>query len=48
VACVNAGALGEPYGCEIVWEVTWSDGPAEVRSLRRDDAGEVEQQLWRR
>jgi Icc-related predicted phosphoesterase len=48
VTCVNAGALGEPYGCEIVWEVTWSDGPAEVRSLRRDDAGEVEQQLWRR
>lgn len=48
VTCVNAGALGEPYGCEIVWKVDWSDGPARVRASRRDAAGDVEQRFWGR
>ena len=34
VACLNAGALGEPFGAEIVWRVHWSpEGPAGIRSF---------------
>ena len=46
VPCVNAGALGEPYGCEIVWVVDWEDGPARIRSSCREAAGDVEQRVW--
>ncbi len=33
VPCLNAGALGEPYGQEIAWIVEWEDGPRRVRSF---------------
>jgi Icc-related predicted phosphoesterase len=48
VTCINAGALGEPYGCEIVWELDWGDGPEQIRSSRREAAGEVERRVWGR
>lgn len=30
VPCVNAGALGEPFGQAIVWTVQWNDGPVSI------------------
>ncbi len=33
VPCLNAGALGEPYGREIGWIVEWSDGPVSATSF---------------
>lgn len=41
--CLNAGALGEPYGQEIVWTVDWEDGPRRIECFRRGD-GDWEQE----
>lgn len=34
IPCLNAGALGEPYGQEIAWVVDWEDGPVLARTFR--------------
>lgn len=36
VPCLNAGALGKPYGQTIAWIVHWSDGPSAIECLRRE------------
>jgi Icc-related predicted phosphoesterase len=37
VPCINAGALGEPYGQVLAWTVEWTDGPTRVTSHRREE-----------
>jgi len=47
VPCLNAGALGEPYGQEIVWLVRWDGrGPAAIRSLREGTGGAPREDEW--
>jgi Icc-related predicted phosphoesterase len=47
VPCLNAGALGEPYGQEIVWCVGWdAGGPAWIRSLRQLPGAGIESRDW--
>jgi Icc-related predicted phosphoesterase len=46
VACVNAGALGEPYGRDLAWIVDWRDGPVRIRSLDRDENGRPDERVW--
>lgn len=46
VPCVNAGAIGEPYGGELVWVVNWKRGPERIRSVTRDAAGSVAERDW--
>jgi Icc-related predicted phosphoesterase len=47
VPCLNAGALGEPYGETIVWTVEWASGsPARVESLRPGLDGRPEIRAW--
>jgi len=46
VPCVNAGALGEPYGRDLVWVVDWCDGPGRIRSFCRGASGDAEQREW--
>ncbi|HXV77017.1 MAG TPA: metallophosphoesterase [Candidatus Polarisedimenticolaceae bacterium] len=47
VPCLNAGALGEPFGEEIIWSVDWDEraGPLVVRSYH-PAAGEFETRDW--
>ena len=45
--CLNAGALGEPHGQEIVWIVEWRDGPIRVECRRRSPEGAVAQRRRR-
>jgi Icc-related predicted phosphoesterase len=36
VTCLNAGALGEPYGRELVWVVEWGEaGPERIVSFQK-------------
>jgi len=47
VPCLNAGALGEPFGQEIVWRVLWSpEGPSEIRSFNLSPDGEPDSRDW--
>jgi Icc-related predicted phosphoesterase len=47
VFCINAGALGEPYGQPIVWNVEWGEcGPTRIESLRRAANAEVARRSW--
>jgi Icc-related predicted phosphoesterase len=47
VPCLNAGALGVPHEQEIAWRIEWDEGqPTRVRSLRRQDDGDVEERVW--
>lgn len=47
VPCLNAGALGEPFGAEIVWLVRWSpDGPAGIRSFHVSPDGQPKTRDW--
>ena len=45
VPCLNAGALGEPYGQEIAWIVDWDDGPRRARSFEWK-GGEFKERVW--
>jgi Icc-related predicted phosphoesterase len=42
VHCLNAGALGEPYGQAIAWCVDWDSGPLHAESIRRPAGGSVQ------
>lgn len=47
IPCINAGALGEPFGQEIAWVVSWRDErPRSIESWRRDSDSQVERRLW--
>jgi Icc-related predicted phosphoesterase len=47
VPCLNAGALGEPFGQEIVWQVRWSpEGPAGIRSFCVSPDGMPDSRDW--
>jgi Icc-related predicted phosphoesterase len=47
VPCLNAGALGEPFGAEIVWLVRWSpEGPEGIRSFHVSPDGETSTRVW--
>jgi Icc-related predicted phosphoesterase len=47
VPCINAGALGEPYGQVLVWTVEWDDGPQRIVSIRdTSDGGPTRRQWW--
>jgi len=47
VLCLNAGALGEPFGEEIVWLVDWSsDGPTAIRSFHASSDDDDESRDW--
>ena len=47
VLCLNAGALGEPYGEEIFWLVRWStEGPIAIRSFHVSPDGEPDSRNW--
>jgi Icc-related predicted phosphoesterase len=47
VRCLNAGALGEPYGETIVWVVELDpSGPAGIESRRREPGKEAELRVW--
>jgi Icc-related predicted phosphoesterase len=47
VPCVNAGALGDPYGQEIAWVVEWDAGPTRIESVRRRNDGSIDRRIWR-
>jgi len=38
VVCLNAGALGEPFGMEIAWTVRWLGGPSRIEALLGEPA----------
>jgi len=46
IACVNAGAMGEPYARELAWVVEWGDGPERIVSFERGGTGEIEARNW--
>jgi len=47
VLCLNAGALGDPFGEKIAWTVRWgADGPAGIRSYRSASDGTAETRNW--
>ena len=47
VPCLNAGALGEPFGAEIGWLVRWSnEGPAGIRSFHVSPDGRPSTRDW--
>jgi Icc-related predicted phosphoesterase len=47
VLCLNAGALGDPHGEELVWVVDWSDtGAVRIESRTRGRSGTVERRAW--
>jgi Icc-related predicted phosphoesterase len=47
VLCLNAGALGEPFGEEIFWLVRWSSkGPITIRSFHVSPDGEPDSRNW--
>jgi Icc-related predicted phosphoesterase len=39
--CLNAGALGEPFGRLILWIVEWDDGPTRIDCLRQEEGADV-------
>lgn len=39
IPCVNAGAMGEPYGRVIAWTVDWRQEPQRIRSFTLDPTG---------
>lgn len=43
VACLNAGALGSPFGRSIGWLVEWRDGPRRIERLEVEE-GRIERQ----
>lgn len=45
VPCLNAAALGEPYGQEIAWIVDWEEGPLRARMFHRRQGKFTEQAL---
>lgn len=45
VPCLNAGALGEPYGRAMAWVVGWNDGPVSAECLVWQD-GAVESRAF--
>jgi Icc-related predicted phosphoesterase len=46
VCCINAGALGEPYGQAMAFTVTWAGRPIRVRCLRRGPRNEILREEW--
>lgn len=46
VPCVNAGALGEPFGQNLAWVVEWSDGPLSIRAVRDAEPG-ISERVWK-
>ncbi|MBI4616681.1 MAG: metallophosphoesterase [Planctomycetes bacterium] len=46
VPCLNAGALGEPYGQEIVWRVEWNGGPVRFESIQGGTRGDPTRRRW--
>jgi Icc-related predicted phosphoesterase len=46
VPCVNAGALGEPYGRDLAWVVDWCDGPGRIRSILHRQHSRAEEREW--
>jgi Icc-related predicted phosphoesterase len=46
VPCLNAGALGEPFGRELIWRVDWDDGPTRIESFESDRDGGVSRRAW--
>ena len=46
VPCVNAGALGNPYGQEIAWVVDWDAAPTRIESIQRRDGGSIARRAW--
>jgi len=45
VPCVNAGAMGQPFGQPIAWLVDWDGGPRRIRSFRLEH-GTRTSRLW--
>jgi Icc-related predicted phosphoesterase len=47
VPCLNAGALGEPYGAVMAWRVTWEAGrPSSIDSFAAASSGSVRRTVW--
>jgi Icc-related predicted phosphoesterase len=46
VCCLNAGALGEPYGQVLVWIVDWEKGPRRIRSICEGAVGQPRIRDW--
>jgi Icc-related predicted phosphoesterase len=47
VLCLNAGALGDPFGEEIVWRVDWTGGrPSAITSFHAKREGEPDTRDW--
>jgi Icc-related predicted phosphoesterase len=44
--CLNAGALGEPYGQVLVWSVDWEQGPQRIRAFTMDGQGRRQVREW--
>jgi Icc-related predicted phosphoesterase len=39
--CLNAGALGEPFGRLILWTVEWDHGPTRIDCLRENEGAVI-------
>jgi len=46
VCCLNAGALGEPYGQTMAFTVTWAGRPVRIRCHRRGTRKEILREEW--
>lgn len=44
VPCLNAGALGDPFGRELGWLIDWERGPVQLESILHDGGKEYRQQ----
>ncbi len=46
VPCLNAGALGEPYGQVIGWIVAWDGKPVRIESLQHEPGAALKRSTW--